>query len=383
MAGHNSAMTKTLDEHYYYLNDRVKLEQYQAAISRQVRAEHVVLDLGCGSGLLGLMALRAGAAKVLFVEEGAIIEVARQTVVEAGFGDRAEFLQVNSFELALSEFVDVVVCDHVGYFGFDYGILELLADARKRFMKPDGIIIPATIDLKVALVESEDCRKLVSKWRDGSVPEEFHWLGNAAANSKHAVNLETTDLFSCSADLATFELGSELPSYLSWTTEFVCEKDGMIDGVVGWFHCRLIEDIRMTNSPESPRHLSRSQAYLPLDNAVAVGPGDRVETTLMIRHEDGVIGWNVELPDRDMRFSHSTFNGLLLDENSLERGRPDRLALLNERGRARQLVLSYCDGQRTVDEVTEKVIRDHPDLFPSRSATTWFVKSVLRWNTSG
>ena len=78
-------MAKTLGEHYGYLADQVKLEQYQAAIDRLVRPEHVVLDLGCGSGLLGLMALRAGASKVLFVEEGAIIEVARQTVTDAGF----------------------------------------------------------------------------------------------------------------------------------------------------------------------------------------------------------------------------------------------------------------------------------------------------------
>ena len=37
----------------------------------------------------------------LFVEEGAIIEVARRTMTEAGFADQSEFLQRNSFELAL------------------------------------------------------------------------------------------------------------------------------------------------------------------------------------------------------------------------------------------------------------------------------------------
>ena len=63
-------MAKTIEEHYGYLSDRVKVAQYQEAINRLVRSEHVVLDLGCGSGLLGLMALRAGARKVYFVEEG-------------------------------------------------------------------------------------------------------------------------------------------------------------------------------------------------------------------------------------------------------------------------------------------------------------------------
>src|SRR5210317_265434 len=131
---HNSAMATTLDEHYGYLSDRVKLEQYQAAIERLVRPEHIVLDLGCGSGLLGLMALRAGARKVLFVEEGQVIDIARRAVAEAGFSDRAEFFQANSFELELPEQADLVVCDHVGYFGFDYGVLALLTDAQQRFL---------------------------------------------------------------------------------------------------------------------------------------------------------------------------------------------------------------------------------------------------------
>ena len=66
-------MAKTLEEHYGYLSDNTRLSRYQEAIGRLVLPEHVVLDLGCGTGLLGLMALRAGAAKVIFVEEGAVI----------------------------------------------------------------------------------------------------------------------------------------------------------------------------------------------------------------------------------------------------------------------------------------------------------------------
>ena len=102
----------------------------------------------------------------------------------------------------------------------------------------------------------------------------------------------------------------------------------------------------------------------------------------MIRHEDGVIGWIVELPHSGERFSHTTFNGLLLDDTTLNRGRPDRVASLNERGRARQIVLSYCDGKRTIEQVEELVLRDHPDLFPSARATSSFVRTVLQWDTS-
>jgi len=374
-------MAKTLDEHYGYLSDRVKLEQYQAAISRLVRPEHVVLDLGCGSGLLGLLALRAGAAKVLFVEEAAIIEVARQTVADAGFADRAEFFKTNSFELTLPEPVDVVICDHVGYFGFDYGILDLLADAKQRFLKPNGIVVPGQIELKLAPVESTVCRKLVGQWRDGSVPDEYSWLGAAAANTKHATQFKREDLLAEAVTLATLELGVKAPTFLSWSIEFNCARDGMLDGVAGWFDCRLIDDIHMTNSPVAEKHLDRPQAFFPLDVPVKVTAGERVRVTVMARHQDHVIAWVIEMLDTGERFSHTTFNGLLLDSEALTRAQPDRVAKLNDRGRARQVVLSYCDGRRTVAEIQEIVRREHPGLFPSVVAVGLFVAEVLAGDT--
>ena len=376
-------MAKTLEEHFGYLSDGVKIEQYRTAISRLVRPEHVVLDLGCGTGLLGVMALRAGARKVYFIEEGDVIEVARQTVATAGFADQAEFFKTNSYELALPEPVDVVICDHVGYFGFDYGILSLLNDARLRFLKPDGIVVPSQIELQLAPVGSESCSEFVGQWRDGSVPDEFSWLGTAAANTKHATRVSQQDLLADAVSLTTLELSAEAEPFLSLEAEFNCTRDGSMDGVSGWFKARLFDDVSVTNSPVATQSLDRPQAFLPLDTAVDVSVGDRIHVTIMARPEDNVLGWIIELPDRGKRFAHTTFNGLLLDHEALTRAQPDRVARLNNRGLARQVVLSYCDGQRTVAEIQALVQRDHPDLFPSAQATTSFVTQVLAWDTSG
>ena len=357
------------------------MAQYQAAIEQIVRPEHVVLDLGCGSGSLGLMALRAGAQKVFFVEEESILEVARQTVSSAGFADRAEFFQENSFELVLPELVDVVICDHVGYFGFDYGVLSLLSDAQQRFLKPGGIIVPGQIDLQLAPVESEACRQLVAQWRDGSVPADYAWLGTAAANTKHAAYVKEPELLAEATTLATLQLGEEAPPYFSCTAEFACARDGLLDGIAGWFDCRLTEDIGMTNSPVAEEPLARPLAFLPLETPGPVSAGEKIKVTIMARHLDNVIGWVVELPS-GQRFAHTTFNGLLLDRESLTRAHPDRVARLNERGRKRQIVLSYCDGTRSVAEVQALVQREHPGLFASTHAASDFITQVLSWETS-
>jgi len=214
------------------------------------------------------------------------------------------------------------------------------------------------------------------------VPDEYSWLGTSAANTKHATQFEREDLLAGAETLTTLELGVEAAPYLSWSAEFSCARDGTLDGVAGWFNCQLTDDVHMTNSPVTEEHLDRSQAFFPLDAPVTVTAGERVRVTLMARHQDHVIAWVIELPDTGKRFAHTTFNGLLLDSEALTRAQPDRVAKLNDRGRARQVVLSYCDGERTVAEIQEMVRRVHPELFPTAMAATSFITQVLSWDTS-
>jgi len=311
-------MPDPLDEHYSYLADRTKVDRYRAAISGVVGPGDAILDLGCGSGLLGLMALRAGAAKVHFVDSGPVIEMARRVVSEAGFGRRAVFHQALSYDLELPDPVDVVLSDHVGYFGFDYDILRLLADARQRFLRPGGRLVPRQIDLKLAPVESEACRQLVQRWRDGSVPPEFSWVATPAANLKHAVNLDPGNLLAPPATLASLVLGQDTADFFTWQAGFDITRDADLDGLAGWFDCVLHEVIRVTNAPDAEERLERPQAFLPLEQPVSVRAGQRLEVTVMARPHDHVIAWTVTLPDTGQCFRHSTFFGLQL-ESALRR----------------------------------------------------------------
>jgi hypothetical protein len=133
----------------------------------------------------------------------------------------------------------------------------------------------------------------------------------------------------------------------------------------------------MTNSPTDDLSLQRPQAFLPIETPMNVGKGDTINVTIMARPLDYIIAWVVELPATGQSFSHTTFSGLLLDGETLSKVQPDRATHLNQRGRALQIVLSLCDGGRTVADVQEQVLRDYPDLFPSDQATKEFVQRTL------
>ncbi len=374
-------MAKILEEHAGYLSDRIKLERFQAAISKVVQIGDRVIDLGCGSGILGLLALRAGASKVLFVEEGEVIEIARRTIADAGYSDQSEFHRVNSYELTIAEPVDVIVCDHVGYFGFDYGLLGLLADAKNRFLKSGGILIPTALEPQLSLIESAECRKGIALWRDGTVPADFQWMDEFAANTKHAKDLGSDNLLASVATLGRLDLGEDADPFLTWKADFKCQRDGELDGVAGSFSCQLHDDTYITNSPGAKDSLNRPQAFLPLLEPVAITRGESIVVDVLVRHLDHIIGWIVELPEQNKKFAHTTFNGKLLDREMLTRAQPDRIVTLNNRGQARQVVLSYCDGIRTVDEIQTLMQRDHVNLFPTEQALSTFVTQVISWDT--
>ena len=163
-------MSSVFDEHLGYVADAVRLEQFRSAVAQVVQPGDRVADVGCGSAVLGLLCLQAGAGHVDAVDSTAAIEIARQSLTAAGWGGRSSFIHGKSFQVELPEAVDVVICDHVGYFGFDYGLIEMMADARRRFLKPGGRLIPGRLRLQLGAVESDKCSQLAEGWQAHSQP---------------------------------------------------------------------------------------------------------------------------------------------------------------------------------------------------------------------
>ena len=366
-----------LEDHLDLVADRVRLDHFRVAVAKVLKPGNCVADLGCGSGILGLLCLRAGAVRVFAIDSTAMIEVARETLTRTGLGDRGVFVPGHSHRIDLPEPVDVVICDHVGYFGFDYGIVHTLQDARRRFLKPGGSLIPARIQLRLGAVESETCRDKAEGWRAEGVPAEYHWLRQYASNAKHAVELPREAVLGAAAELGDIDLYADNPDFFSWTAELRIERDGVMHGLAGWFECELAEGVWMTNSPLADRPIKRPQAFLPIDEAVEVKAGDRVKATIMARPAEHLIAWVVEFPASGRRFSHSTWQGMLLAPEDLIRAQPDRVPRLSREGQARNTVLGYCDGRRTAREIEQAVLRDHPGLFPSPEEIRRFVAQVL------
>ncbi len=370
-----------LEEHLSYVDDRLRLEQFRAAIAQVIRPGDRVADIGCGSGVLGLMCLHAGAAQVCAIDSTLMIEVARETLTRASPDSSHLFIRGLSQRIELPDRVDVGICDHIGYFGFDYGLVNLLQDARRRFLKPGGRLIPAKIRLRLGAIESQKCRDKVDGWVADGVPSELQWLRHHGLNRKYAVELTERELLCEAAELGCIDLHQENPEFYTWNAELRMTRDGVMHGLAGWFECELAQGVWMTNSPLSQHAIKRPQAFLPIDDAVQVKAGQLVKATIMARPNDHLIAWTVEFPANGQRFSHSTWHGMLLAPEDLIRTNPMRVPRLSREGRARTVVLGYCDGQRSIQEIEQAVLREHPDLFPSPAEISRFVSYAVSRDT--
>jgi protein arginine N-methyltransferase 1 len=358
-----------------------RLNAFERALKEVVRPGDVVVDLGAGTGILGLLACRAGAARVYSLEDTSLIGVTREMARVNHCQDRISFLKEHSLATVLPERADVVVGDQIGRFGFEAGVFEYFADARHRFLKPGGLTVPSRIELIAAPVEIDEMWSSVDFWHTVPMGFEVSPGWKIARNTGYPVKYEPSNLLGPPAALASLDPGMKPPTPVRARVEMTVERQGTLHGVGGWFSAQLSPSAVMSNSPVSPERINRSNVFFPVERPVMVVPGDRVNLTMEIGIHDVMIRWEATICDAggDIKASscHSTFEGMLVCKEDLVRTRPDFAPTLTLRGQARLTVLSLCDGNHRLDDVEQEVYRRHPDLFQSRGQASQFVAEVV------
>uniref|UniRef100_A0A670ZX00 Uncharacterized protein n=1 Tax=Pseudonaja textilis TaxID=8673 RepID=A0A670ZX00_PSETE len=97
----------------------------------------VVLDVGCGSGILSFFAVQAGARKVYAVEASSVAKYAEILVQSNNVADKISVLSGKIEEITLPESVDVIVSEPMGYMLFNERMLESYLHSKK-WLKSNG-----------------------------------------------------------------------------------------------------------------------------------------------------------------------------------------------------------------------------------------------------
>lgn len=133
--------------HFSMLNDDSRNSAYERAICSAVQPNDNVLDIGAGSGLLSMMAARAGASRVDGCEViPAIAAKAREIVGLNGYSDKIAVLGKRSTELDIPldmpEKADLLITEIFSSELLGEDVLPTLEHAKEHLLKPDARIIP-------------------------------------------------------------------------------------------------------------------------------------------------------------------------------------------------------------------------------------------------
>jgi len=105
----------------------------------------VVLDVGCGTGILSMFASKAGAEHVYGIDCSSIIHTARQIIKDNGFEDKITLIHGKVEDVELPEKhpkVDIIISEWMGYALLYESMLDTVLVARDKWLNPDGIIMP-------------------------------------------------------------------------------------------------------------------------------------------------------------------------------------------------------------------------------------------------
>lgn len=314
------------------LSDRPRMNFYHTLIQRHIQKGDRVLDIGTGTGVLALFAARCGADVIAIDHSEHMIEVARKIAVANNIQTSVEFLTVHSKELEIESPVDVILHEQIGDCLFDEDMLANICDARDRFLKPGGRILPNLFHLFCEPVELDSSRNVPFVWE-----MDVHGLNFSCLRPSDEERLDDDYYHFRSSDPNLVKRFVSKPSPVLTVDLYTAEEDnvspqvtysrsvltaGVVNGLVVYFNCCVDDDLVLSSGPEQQRAPHWGFRILRT-STLAVDVGDILDLELSAGHWPDLNSWRWDCRKRVRTSSGSKkkARGTASDDSSLKRRR--------------------------------------------------------------
>lgn len=353
--------------------DRVRIHAYAEALRRAITTNSVVLDLGTGTGIFALLACRFGARRVYAIEPADAIQVAREIAVANGFADRIVFLQGISTELTLPERVDVIVSDIGGVMPWFQNHLPSIADARRRFLAPGGMLIPRQDAVWAAVADAPGLyARHTTPWDDCGFDFDMTPARKLAVNTFKKGEVTADQLLAPPQQWATIDYGVVDDWNIQAPVRWTVSRAGTGHGIVVGLDRTLAEGVRVSNAPEETDAAGPDSIYatvfFPWPSPVELSTGDIVEAEMRATLVGGdyVWCWTTSVVDGrrpsvvKARSAQTTLLEAPLSPATLRKSSAGYTPTLTENGRMARFVLDAMSQGTPLGEIAARLSNEFP-----------------------
>ncbi len=264
--------------HFDMVRDQARNAAYEAALVRAIQPGMTVLEIGTGSGILAMMAARAGAAQVITCEVNpAIAAMAWNNITRNGFADRIKVVIKHSsklnIEADLGRPADLLVSEIVSNSILSEDVLPVIEHATA-LLRPGGKVIPARAIARVALAWSETVAHYHIETVNGFDLSALNHL--APPRWRLKVGDRGLDLASEPEDLFVFDFRADDRHQASVANITLTANGRRANCVVQWVKLEMDEHGSYENRPVLGATSNWAVLAYPLRRPAVPGPGDRV-----------------------------------------------------------------------------------------------------------
>merc|ERR1719394_2362646 len=272
------------------LKDEVRTLTYRNSMwhNKHLFKNKVVLDVGCGTGILSMFAAKAGAAKVIGVDMSSIVDYAKKIVEANGLVEQVTIIKGKIEEITLPvEKVDIIISEWMGYCLLYESMLETVLFARDKWLAEGGLMFPDKGTMYLCAIEDRDYKESKIHWWENVYGYDMSVIKDIALCEPLVDVVDPKQIVSNHCTIKEFDLYTVKIEDLAFTAEFSlrCKRDDYVHAFVSYFSVDFSKShkrIGFTTSPEAP-YTHWKQTVFYIRDYLTVNSGEEIRGSFTVK----------------------------------------------------------------------------------------------------
>eukprot|EP00549_Striatella_unipunctata_P015881 CAMPEP_0118700664 /NCGR_PEP_ID=MMETSP0800-20121206/16726_1 /TAXON_ID=210618 ORGANISM="Striatella unipunctata, Strain CCMP2910" /NCGR_SAMPLE_ID=MMETSP0800 /ASSEMBLY_ACC=CAM_ASM_000638 /LENGTH=401 /DNA_ID=CAMNT_0006601309 /DNA_START=10 /DNA_END=1215 /DNA_ORIENTATION=- len=262
--------------HEEMLKDEVRTRTYQIAILQNAHLfrNKIVLDVGCGTGILSMFAAQAGAKHVYGIDSSSIVEQAKEIVRLNNFSH-----EVEEVEIPVPQ-VDIIISEWMGYFLLYESMLDTVLFARDKWLVPDGLLFPDRAVMYICAMEDAKVKEERIEYWNNVYGFDMSPIKEIALKEPTVDVVDPQAIVTNSETILNIDLKTCTSKDLEFSSSFrlTATRNDYVHALVAYFECAFTQIHKPLGFSTAPyakyTHWKQTIFYLP--NALTVCEGEEL-----------------------------------------------------------------------------------------------------------